>query len=108
MESKFGITKNPYNKRYFKSAMEYFREDHEDSQVRATHLNLNVKGQISCSYFQVIFLFVSDDMDWGRQNLKNKLGDLFFVGKKSQVIIPEFLVMNYDFQELETQMIQIQ
>ena len=72
--------------------MEYFREDHEDSQVRATHLNLNVKGQISCSYFQVIFLFVSDDMDWGRQNLKNKQTnkDLFFVGKESQVTIPEF------------------
>ena len=26
------------------------------------------------------FLYVSDDMDWGRKNLKNDNDDLFFVG----------------------------
>lgn len=26
------------------------------------------------------FLYVSDDMQWGQQNMKNKAGDIFFVG----------------------------
>ena len=28
----------------------------------------------------VAFVYVSDDMDWGRKNLKNRSGDLFFLG----------------------------
>ncbi len=27
-------------------------------------------------YENVVFLYVSDDMEWGRKNLKNKHGDL--------------------------------
>lgn len=61
MKHKFGVTKNPYNKRFFKHAMEYFREDIDDDA-------------------KVIFLFVSDDMDWAKENIKNKYNDLFFVG----------------------------
>eukprot|EP00095_Tigriopus_kingsejongensis_P010181 maker-scaffold105_size367834-snap-gene-1.19 protein:Tk10181 transcript:maker-scaffold105_size367834-snap-gene-1.19-mRNA-1 annotation:"galactoside 2-alpha-l-fucosyltransferase 2" len=50
---------NPYNKKFFKHAMEYFREE----------------------YDRVIFFFVSDDMEWGKQNIKNKHKDIYFVGK---------------------------
>ena len=63
MEDKFGL-KNPFTEKYFKHAMEYFREDNE----------------------HVVFFYVSDDMEWGRQNVKNKERDLFFVGKKSSCL----------------------
>ncbi len=59
----YGVTKNPYTKRYFREAMDYFREDHDN----------------------VVFFYVSDDMDWGRNNIKNKRGDLFFVGEKKKL-----------------------
>jgi len=59
MESQFGPTKNPYTKKYFKRAMEYFREEYAPKKAA--------------------FLYVSDDMTWGRKNLKAK--DLFFVGE---------------------------
>lgn len=58
MEDKFGL-KNPFTKKYFKHAMEYFREDNDHT----------------------VFFYVSDDMPWGRQNIKNKEKDLFFVGQ---------------------------
>lgn len=58
MKSMFGVTKNPYKKRYFVDAMNYFREE---------HLN-------------PIFLYVSDDMEWGKKHLKG-FDDLYFVGK---------------------------
>ena len=34
------------------------------------------------SYDNVAFLYVSDDMKWGRKNLKDKENDLYFVGKE--------------------------
>ncbi len=46
---------------YFEDAMEYYREDHDHP----------------------VFLYVSDDMEWGNQNLKSMAdgtGDIFFVG----------------------------
>jgi hypothetical protein len=48
----------PLDKSYFYDAMEYFREEYEN----------------------VAFLYVSDDMKWGKSNIKNKKKDLFFVG----------------------------
>jgi len=60
MESQFGPTKNPYTKKYFRIAMDYFREENEPKKVA--------------------FLYVSDDMEWGKKNLK-KCKDLFFVGE---------------------------
>ena len=51
-------------KSYFYKAMDYFREDLEDEDTA------------------LAFLYVSDDMDWGRKNIKQKgHKDLFFVGK---------------------------
>lgn len=32
-------------------------------------------------YDNAVFLFISDDMDWGRKNIKDKHNDLFFVGE---------------------------
>ena len=61
MRGKFGVTKNPYTKSFFQDAMEYFREEYQN----------------------VVFFYVSDDMTWGRKNIKNKQKDLFFVGKVS-------------------------
>ncbi len=52
----------PLKKSYFKDAMSYYREEKETEKVA--------------------FLYVSDDMDWGRKNIKNKKHkDVFFVGK---------------------------
>ena len=50
----------PLKKSYFKDAMEYFREEHEN----------------------VAFLWVSDDMEWAKISFKNRklYSDLFFVG----------------------------
>ena len=48
-------------KSFFYDAMDYFREE----------------------YNPVAFLYVSDDMAWGKKNLKNKHKDLFFVGKEN-------------------------
>ena len=31
-------------------------------------------------YENIAFLFISDDMEWGRKNIKDKHNDLFFVG----------------------------
>ena len=31
-------------------------------------------------YENVAFMYVSDDMEWGKENLPNDKGDLFFVG----------------------------
>ncbi len=47
----------PLRDDYFHDAMEYFREEYDN-----------------CA-----FLYVSDDMPWGRKNLKSDKGDLFFV-----------------------------
>ena len=65
MEYMYGVTRNPYTKRYFRSAADYFRSEAED------------QGKVAA------FLYVSDDMQWGRDNLgkKKKNGDFFFVGK---------------------------
>ena len=61
--SKFN--KKPLKKSYFREAMNHFREE--------------------CDTEKIAFLFVSDDMEWGRKNLKNKHKDLFFVGKEDHV-----------------------
>ena len=52
---------------YFEDAMEYFREEYWDTTV--------------------VFVYVSDDMKWGRRNLKDSK-NLFFLGN---------LVFNYLF-----------
>ena len=55
----------PLKKSYFKDAMEHFREE--------------------CTTKAIAFLYISDDMEWGRTQLKNvkkKYKDLFFIGKK--------------------------
>ena len=58
------FNKKPLKKSYFKAAMDHFREE--------------------CDTEKIAFLYVSDDMEWGRQELKGiqkKHKDLFFVGK---------------------------
>ena len=60
--SKFG--KKPLKKSYFKHAMEHFRDE--------------------CETEKIAFLYVSDDMEWGKQELakvQKKHQDIFFVGK---------------------------
>ena len=47
---------------YFRDAMDYFREEFDN----------------------VLFLYVSDDMEWGRRNLRSLgRGDLFFAGGRT-------------------------
>ena len=48
----------PLKKSYFHDAMDYFRQE----------------------YQQVAFLWVSDDMQWAKTNIKDKHRDLYFVG----------------------------
>jgi hypothetical protein len=50
--------RKPLEPEFFHDAMDEFRED----------------------YDHPVFLYVSDDMEWGRENLANDHGDLFFVG----------------------------
>ena len=50
----------PLKRSYFRDAMDYFREE----------------------YGQVVFLWVSDDMEWAKKNIKNKDRDIYFVGKR--------------------------
>ncbi len=58
MESTYG-ERHPFGKRYFRDAMDYFREEYENA----------------------VFFYVSDDMEWGRANLrKGGQNDLYFVG----------------------------
>ena len=60
--SKFG--KKPLKKSYFKHAMEHFRDE--------------------CETEKIAFLYVSDDMEWGKQELakvQKKHQDIFFDGK---------------------------
>ena len=47
----------PFKKSYFKDAMEYFKEEFDN----------------------VVFLWISDDMEWGRKNFKTRK-DIFFMG----------------------------
>ena len=71
MEKKFGAS-NPFKKRYFHDAMDYFREDNEDGHT--------------------VFLYVSDDMEWGRKNIRDKHKDLYFVGNNNtQVSLSKIL-----------------
>lgn len=65
MEGMFGIRRNPFDKSYFRAAMEYFREELDDDDSKTA------------------FLYVSDDMDWGRKNVRNRHKDLFFAGRKT-------------------------
>ena len=52
----------PLKKSYFRDGMSYYREENEKEKIA--------------------FLYVSDDMDWGKSNLKSKKHkDVFFVGK---------------------------
>ena len=39
-------------------------------------------------YKNVVFIFISDDMEWGRQNLgvRNKHGDLYFAGEGDGIL----------------------
>ncbi|XP_059089721.1 galactoside alpha-(1,2)-fucosyltransferase 1-like [Tigriopus californicus] len=50
--------KKPLKPSYFHDAMDIFRDE----------------------YDHPAFIFVSDDMEWARAKIKNKLGDVFFVG----------------------------
>ena len=62
MMSKFN--KKPLKKSYFKEAMNYFREERETEKIA--------------------FLYVSDDMEWGKTELKKlqkKHKDIYFEGK---------------------------
>lgn len=71
MKTRFN--KNPLKKSYFKHAMEHFREE--------------------CDTEKIAFLYVSDDMEWGKTNLKSvqkKYQDLFFVGKDFVNVIRNF------------------
>ena len=54
----------PLRKSYFYDAMDYFREE----------------------YPNVVFLWVSDDMEWAKNQINNKHGDIYFVGKLNQVL----------------------
>ena len=56
--SKKAFKDKPFKKSHFYDAMEHFREE----------------------YDPVVFIYISDDMAWGRKNLKNKHKDLFFIG----------------------------
>ena len=59
--SKFN--KKPLKKSYFKEGMNYFREE--------------------CETEKIAFLYVSDDMEWGKnelQKLQKKHKDIFFEG----------------------------
>lgn len=51
--------KKPFKKSYFYDGMDEMRESYGDN---------------------VAFLYISDDMKWGRKNLKDKENDLYFVG----------------------------
>ena len=56
------ILDSRFGRGYFRGAMDYFREEFDN----------------------VIFLYVSDDMEWGRRNLRALgEGDLFFAGGRS-------------------------
>ena len=68
MMSKFN--KKPLKKSYFKEAMNYFRQE--------------------CETDKIAFLYVSDDMDWGKSELhkvQKKHKDIFFEGKKTSLIM---------------------
>lgn len=56
--------RSPLKASYFYDAMDKFREDYDN----------------------VAFLFVSDDMPWGKKNIKDKNNDLFFVGKGESTV----------------------
>ena len=58
--------KKALKKSYFYDAMEEMRE----------------------SYDNVAFLYVSDNMKWGRANIKDKENDLYFVGNKCTLLTP--------------------
>ena len=53
------FNEKPLKKSYFYDAMEHFREEFDSEPVA--------------------FLYISDDMAWGRKNIKDKHKDLFFV-----------------------------
>ena len=57
--------KKALKKSYFYDAMEEMRESY---------------GLEADENSQVAFLYVSDDMKWGRHNIKDKHDDLYFVG----------------------------
>ena len=57
---KYGL--KPFKKSFFRDAMDYFREEFDN----------------------VVFLWISDDMDWGRKHFK-KYKDIFFVGNGNEV-----------------------
>ena len=52
---KYGL--KPFKKSFFRDAMDYFRGEFDN----------------------VVFLWISDDMDWGRKHFK-KYDDIYFVG----------------------------
>jgi len=58
MMNEYGL--KPLKKKHFRHGMEYYREEYDN----------------------VVFLYVSDDMPWGRKNIKNDAGDIFFDGKR--------------------------
>ncbi len=59
---RLNMFEEPLRADYFEDAMEYFREEYGDD------------GD------PVAFLYVSNDMEWGRENVGNPNGDVFFVG----------------------------
>ena len=64
--------KKPLKKGYWYDAMEDMRE----------------------SYDNVAFLYVSDDMAWGRKNIKDKENDLYFVGQDDDAAFDFALLVN--------------
>ena len=55
-----------------------------------------------CETPQIAFLFVSDDMEWGRSELKGvskKFGDVFFVGELYKSFFVHIAVLCGNFHE---------
>ena len=48
------------------------------------------------SYDNVAFLYVSDDMAWGRKNIKDKENDLYFVGQDDDAAFDFSLLVNLE------------
>ena len=62
---------------------EHYKKNHNQKPLKKSYF-YDAMEEMRESYDNVAFLYVSDDMKWGRKNLKDKENDLYFAGQEDQ------------------------
>ena len=89
------ITYIGMHNRRSKEFNEYFKKQNNKKPLKKGYF-YDAMDEMRGSYDNVAFLYVSDDMAWGRKNIKDKENDLYFVGQDDDAAFDFALLVNVE------------